>query len=371
MGEEESSKDSKREESFAKTVNLDEPQLSPLTQPDQPSYSKENFENNLQEEHISGAYRTKSDVYNSSSSSRTKVYFVILGLILAALTAVFFIIPRDKKGIDQLSEQDQQKIDDSFSVDDEYLEPSKDGGQLKDNIDAEPGNIVSSDVERTTNEELDDFDRAITPSLSSSERELITSTWLGVSTVNALTKSLSSPNNFTLITYHGNHRFFAEFLSPSSSTTNSLTETIQQNVSPLELKTVSQSNLFSNGKSTRKVLVVGKMDERAALLGRKGSMNRMTVSQFPDWIKELAQTYGLQIKRYTAGPRTDEYGEDKTPIQIHFGGSQDDVTSFLSAMIEKTPSISLSKIIVSPSDRRTLNSNLLDLVMHFGFVEML
>jgi hypothetical protein len=184
--------------------------------------------------------------------------------------------------------------------------------------------------------------------LSPLERDLISSTWLSTQTVNALTNTFPAANGFTLITYYGNNSFLVEFLSPSAATTSELTGAIQRNVSPMQLKSVSESNVSTEGGMRSTVVLSGKMDAQAGMAGLRGGLTRMGSTQFAEWLKQQGQGSGLALKRFSVG--TSPGGDDlsRIPMQIQFSG----------------------KIIVSPSDRRTLNPEMLDLVMHLGYVEM-
>jgi hypothetical protein len=206
--------------------------------------------------------------------------------------------------------------------------------------------------------------------MSPLERDLISSTWLSTQTVNALTNSFSAANGFTLITYYGNNSFLVEFLSPSAATTSEMSGAIQRNVSPMQLKPVSESNVATEGGMRSTVVFSGKMDAQAGMAGLRGGLNRMGASQFAEWVKQQGQNSGLALKRFSVGESTSGDNLGRIPMQVQFSGSRANVLSFLNTLGSSNFSVSISKIIVSPSDRRTLNPDVLDLVMHLGYVEM-
>jgi len=364
MGEDDSSEDRQREESFAKTVNLDEPDTT-ADEGSTSSFSREPMATSFSRESMGSSFAKKPPELYGEGSSRTKAYLIVVGIILAALTAVYFLIPKSPKqpASTTLSGQTEvQPLEGDLGEDlgepelaaETNLPPAETQTQPSD-LGEEPASTAPMNL--ATN-------------LSPFERDLVASTRLGAQTVNALANSFSAPNDFTLITYHGNNRFFVEFLSSSSDVTATLTDEIQRNVSPVELKTVSQSSLNLGGRTLNKVLVAGTMDAQAGLAGITGSISRMNIAEFSDWIKGLGDSYGLVLKRYETGTRSASDDTDSVPVQVHFSGSHSGIEQFLSAFADANPSASISKIIVSPSNRRTLSTDQLDLVMHFGFVEL-
>ena len=348
MGEDEQSEDRQREQSFAKTVNLDEPQPH-KPEPEASPFTREAMGPAFPRETAPALGKRPPELYGDGSS-RTKAYLIVLGLILAALTAVFFMIPRN--GSKSRPAPKETPIVEAESPEEN---PAEIPGEGTGTGEAEP-----EPTPPPTN-------TAALASLSPLERDVVASTRLSTFTVKALANTFSSPNEFTLITYHGNHRFFVEFLSSSAESTTNLTSEIQRSISPLEIKVVSQSDESSNSGTQRKVLVSGSMDEQAAFAGFSGNITRMNSSEFMDWIKILGQNNGLTIKNSKTGQSEDS--GDRVPMQIHFSGSGESIKSFLTALSDSNPTMAVSKIIVSPSDRKTFSSANLDLVMHFGFVE--
>lgn len=379
MGEESTSEDRGREQNFAKTVSLDDDQPFPTSSTRETPYASDAFGSSFNagesgSESTTTYTKRPADIYGSEeSSSRTKGYVVLFIFILAAMAAVYFMFPRDNENFVA-----DVPIEESLPAEEKLPAPSL---EPQTALEPETGGMTAPAAgETTATGGLEEAVPGQTPgmgkptgrdmlaALSPMERELITTTHLGAYTVSALTKSLAAPNNFTLITYHGNHRFFVEFLSSSDETTNSLTAAIQRSVSPMELKTVSQSSVATNGRTASKVLLAGRMDEQSAF-GFQGSMARMDLSQFTNWIRQLGADQNLQIKRFITGEGINEGGQIKTPVQVHLEGAKANVAGFLTALSDQNPMIAVSKIIVSPSNRRTLSDDRLDLVLHFGFVE--
>ena len=196
------------------------------------------------------------------------------------------------------------------------------------------------------------------------------SAWLSTQTVNALANSFSANDGFTLITYYGNNSFLVEFLSPSAATTSELSGAIQRNVSPVQLRAVSESNIATESGMRGTAVLSGKMDPQAGMTGVRGGVNRMGVAQFAEWVKQQGQSSGLALKRFSIGEGNSGDDLGRVPMQIQFSGSRANVLSFLNTLGTGNFSVAVSKIIVSPSDRRTLNTNTLDLVLHLGYVEM-
>ena len=349
MGEDEASEDREREGSFAKTVNLDD---APTKSADETAtaFSNEMPGKSYPSRETGSSFARRSAELYGEGANRTKAYLIVLGLILAALAAVFFLF------------QGGSKKPDVKIVQKPVAKPAP-----VDTAKPAPPQVTEAPPAATTPPPRSETQ----PSLSPLERELVGSMRIGTTTVSSLIRSLSSPNDFTLITYHGNNRFFVEFRSPSSSAAGNLTEAVQRGVSPLEVKVVSQSNLSTNGSTVSKVLVSGRMDVQAGLVGLTGSINRMNSSQFSDWIKGLGQSNGLALKRFVAGARTSEFsGSVGIPMQLHFSGSNANVRAFLDGVYNANLMASLSKIIISPSDRKTLSPGNLDLIIHLGIVEM-
>ncbi len=385
MGEDDNSEDRQRETSFAKTVSLDDP----ILKNDEPPAYKETGAKTFQKQPPSSPKfaRKPADLYGDSSS-RTKAYLIVLGLILAALTAVFFLIPRGPKKSSPLVQNQEPVTIESEETTELPVEPATDPSATQPGTESAtgaatpsgtdpageqsslPGNLATNQPPATTTAPPAATSANTASALSPLERDLISSTWLSTQTVSALTNSFSAANGFTLITYYGNNSFLVEFLSPSAATTSELTGVIQRNVSPMQLKPVSESSVATGGGMRNTAVVSGKMDAQAGMTGVRGGLNRMAVAQFTDWMKQQGQASGLALKRFTIGESASGEEAGRVPMQIQFSGAKANVLSFLNTLGSGNFSASISKIIVSPSDRRTLNSDMLDLVLHISYVEM-
>ncbi|MDZ7266329.1 MAG: hypothetical protein ONB48_04370 [candidate division KSB1 bacterium] len=346
LGDDDASEDRQNEENYAKTVNLDEP--SKANDVGTTPFGRETAGASFQRDTIGASFARKSLETQSEGSSRTKAYLIVLGLILAALTAVFFMIPRsERKTTTQLPPMQTQPEEPPAT-------------QANTGVDSMAG---TTPPEPTGVEAFE--------MLAPREREVVASTRTGMWAVLSLLRSFSAPNNFTLITYHGdrNNRFLVEFLSTSADATGSLTSTIQANVSPSDLKTVSESEQPSSSGTLRKVLVAGTMDDRAGLAGFRGTLNRMSNEQLSTWLRELAQRQGLSIKSLRTGQA--EAAGAGTPMQIHLAGPNAGIQGFLQEFTDANPNITIAKIILCPVDHRTFSDENLDLVLNFNLVEML
>lgn len=347
LGDDDSSEDREREESYAKTVNLEEPTRGGETGTS--SFGRETVGASFQRETVGSSFSRKSpENYGEGSSSRTKAYLIVLGLILAALTAVFFMIPRGGNKT-QITPMQTMPEDDPLAMTESAI------------VDSAAEMAMAQPPVPSAEEAL--------AQLSPREQELVASTRTGMWAVISLVRSFASPNQFTLITYHGdrNNRFLVEFLSSSSEATGSLTSAIQANVSPSDLKTVSESEQPSSGGAMRKVLVAGAMDERAGLAGFQGTLNRMSSDQFSAWVRDLAQQQGLSIKNQRAGQSDGGMG---VPMQVHLAGSNAGIQAFMQEFMNANPNVAITKIILCPSDHKTFSDENLDLVMNFNLVEM-
>ncbi len=381
MGEDENSEDRQRESSFAKTVSLDDPILK-----DDPPPYKETGARSYQKQPPAPKFARKPSELYGDSSSRTKAYLIVLGLILAALTAVFFLIPRGAKKPPIIVQKEEPAVIEPEVTEAPAESPlDQPSSEQPAGTETAPGALTTPPAESqpsagqpSTSTGMAANQPSVTttappPSaaaLSPLERDLIASTWLSTQTVNALTNSFSAANGFTLITYYGNNNFLVEFLSPSDATTSELSAVIQRNVSPMQLKAVSTSNVATESGMRSTAVLSGKMDPQAGMAGLRGSLNRMGANQFAEWVKQQGQNSGLTLKRFSIGEGVSGDDLGRIPMQIQFTGSKASVLSLLNTLGSSNFSVAVSKIIVSPSDRRSLNSEVLDLVMHLGYVEM-
>lgn len=353
LGEDESSEDRGREESFAKTVSLDEP-YKKVEDDDLSSFTKQEplGSKSFGRETAAPAFsRRPAEPYGSGNegSSRTKAYFIVLGLILMALTAVFFLFPRDRKKTADLTVnnppvEEQTQEQSNFPPDTSFA--------------SDTGTPPVSEQPTTTEMPTTSTEPDLSSTLSPMEKQQLSSAKLAYTTVRALANSLSGANDFTLITYHGNHRFFAEFRSNSSQEAGSVAELLRGNVGALNAKTVSQSDGTESGGMS-KALVKGEMDPQAGNIILTGSLNTMSANDFAEWLKQQGANNRLNLVRFSTGSGSGA----GVPIQAHFSGANSDVMSFLSALENANVNVTINKIIVSPSNRRSLSTDNLDLVL--------
>jgi hypothetical protein len=117
-------------------------------------------------------------------------------------------------------------------------------------------------------------------------------------------------------------------------------------------------------------LVSGSVSEKAALFSFRGGLKRMNFTEFSVWLKKLASDNTLRVKQFEVGSARLDDGSSHTPVRANFSGPKESVFNFLKNMADAGPAMAVSKIIVSPSDRKSLSSDHLDLVLHFDFVSL-
>jgi hypothetical protein len=281
----------------------------------------------------------------AGDSSRTMLYLVVAALVLAALIAVYMLIPKSKDAADS-------------------------------NITSAP--IIPDSSVASNTAPVDTVSQAIPdPSLSTSPLDpLFGSTRIGASTVGALARSFGGDNDFSLISYAGNNNsFMVQFTSPSNEAMTEVTQAMQRNAAPQELRTVS--NLpAGNGSAMNNVMIIGRVgeltssrvSERAAMVGA-GGQRRMSFTEFSAWLKKLGADNGLSATLFDAGQPYSGAGGTRTPMQANFSGSRAGAFDFLNSLAETGPNIAISKIILSSADRRTPSSAKLDVVLLFDFIE--
>ena len=346
MGDAENREERQPEDSFAQTVNLDlgetadDEQASPfVTEPaPPPSYSREGM---AAGSGYAGGYPTRPLSMNSpkaaGGSSRYRVFLLLGTLVLAALVAVLMLIPKSKDTTDS------------------NLTPAR----------IIPDSSLTSDIAP-----VDTISPSIPdPSLSTSPLDpLFGSTRIGASTVGALARSFGGDNDFSLISYAGNNNsFMVQFTSPSNEAVAEVTQAVQRNAAPQELRTVS--NLpAGNGSAMNNIMIIGRVSERAAMMGA-GGQGRMSFTEFSAWLKKLGADNGLSATLFDAGQPYSGDGGTRTPVQANFSGSRAGAFDFLNSLAEAGPNISVSKIILSSADRRSASSARLDVVLLFDFIE--
>lgn len=353
MGEEENREGFPPDDSFAQTVNLDlgetadDEQAAPFVAEPQPSaYSREAMAGSAGYANSnSSPYATRPLSMNTpksgGGSSRNMVYLLVAGLILAALVAVYIMIPKSKDKGDDLNLTSLPNISDSL---------------LTDN------NVTAPDNKETVNTPIE-------PAPSTSPLDpLFASTRIGASTVGALGRSFSGSNDFSLISYSGNNNsFMVQFTSPSNEAAAEAAQAMQRSAAPQELRTVANQPA-GNGSALNSVMVIGRVSERAALMGG-GSQPRLSFSEFSAWLKKLGADNGLNSTLYDAGQPYSGPGGSRTPVQANFSGSRAAALDFLNGLAEAGPNMAITKIILSSADRRALSSAQLDVVLLFDFIE--
>jgi hypothetical protein len=355
MGEEEESREERQsEENFAQTVNLNFGDTADEEEKASP-FQRESIPRAYPRETIGGSFARTPSMSPSpvSGASRNRAYLLVAALILAALFAVYLILISGRRqagretaetGLQQ-AEEPVESIVDTFAA--ETPAPS-----------LEPAPPPETETEALA-------------SLSPMARSLLASTRLGAYTVSALGQSFGGENDFSLITFYGsNNSFLVEFLAPTSAAISEVIQALQRSASPQELRTVSQLPASGNGRSMNNVLVSGRVSERAGLMGPQGKQQSMNFTQFSAWLQKLGSDHALRLKLFDTGRAYS--GDDvlRTPVRVNFSGTKENVFDFLRGLADAGPSIAMSKIIVSPSDRQALRSNNLDLVLNFDFVEM-
>jgi len=355
MGEEENREERQPEESFTQTVNLDlddtadEENAAPfISEPPPPSsYSREAM--------AAGGYSTRPlamSANTKSGSSRVTAYLLAGVLFVAAVVAIYLM----------LFKTGQQ---------DTITDTGADLG-LPTPIDS----LAATGDPGTTADSTPSFAATENPSAATSETETISpvagsvlsSTRIGAYTVGALGQSFGGDNDFALISYSGsNNSFLVQFLAPSPEAITEVTQAMQRNASPQELRTVSKLPA-GNGGAMNNVLVLGRVSEQAAMMGPQGQ-RRMSFTEFSTWLKKLGADNGLRSTLYEAGKAYAGDGGTRTPVQANFSGRKSGAFDFLRSLADAGPNISMSKIIVSPADRKSPSSAQLNVVLLFDFIE--
>jgi hypothetical protein len=341
MGDEENREERRPDESFAPTVNLDlgetaeeEKAASFVTQSLPPnSYSRETM--------ASGSYSTRplsSMNANNTGSSRVKAYLLVAALIIAAVVAIWLMIPKAGKKADTVT----------------------DLGLPADSLAAigTPADSGATDLNQPPVTEPTTEDES-TSSLSSS---LFSSTRIGAYTISALGQSFSGDNDFSVISFSGNNNsFLVQFTAPSAEAIAEVTQAMQRNASPEELSR-------KDGGSSNSAVVLGRVSDRAATMGSPGQ-RRMSFAELSAWLKSLASDNGLRLTLFEAGQAYANDGSTRTPVQANFTGNKAGAFAFLRSLADTGPNISTSKIIVSSADHKSQSSAQLDVVLLFDFIE--
>jgi hypothetical protein len=356
IGEEENREERQPEESFTQTVNLDlddtadEVSAAPfISEPPPPSpYSREAMS--------AGGYSTRPLAMNASAksgSSRLTAYLLAGVLFVAAVVAIYLILFKTGQ---QQDTTPGPGADFGLSTPSDSLPVTADLGATTDST---PAFAATENPPAATSG---------TETLSPVAGSVLSTTRIGAYTVGALGQSFSGDNDFALISYSGNNNsFLVQFLAPSPEAINEVTQAMQRNASPQELRTVSKLPA-GNGGAMNNVLVLGRVSEQAATMGPQGQ-RRMSFTEFSTWLKKLGADNGLRSTLYEVGKAYAGDGGTRTPVQANFSGRKSGAFDFLRALADAGPNISMSKIILSPADRKSPSSAQLNVVLLFDFVE--
>jgi hypothetical protein len=320
IGDEERREERLREESFAKTVSLDTRELQSEERPF--TFDK----------------RTVREV---NDSSRKLVYGVLLAIIVLGIVAIIYFMPGKPT---PKQAQSPQVGEPTTPVEETTLPPET----------TAPEPAIEAPV----------------TSMSPLERSLAESTQLGAWTIAASAKAFNnSEGKFVLLSYFADRRFLVQFVSPREEATTRVTQAVQQNLQPAELKVEPPDRIAINGQALTKVLLRGRVssDMSGAV---QGDMQNLTYAQFVAWLKQLAKDQGLLQRSIDPRPSREEDGFTRTPVIAKFYGPRDGVIGFLDSMAAANPSIDVAKIIVVSADRRDFTDDFLELALNFEFVQL-
>jgi hypothetical protein len=330
IGDEERREERLREESFAKTVSLDTRELQNEDRPF--TFDK----------------RTVREV---NDSSRKLVYGVLLAIILLGIAAILYFMPK-KNAVTQ-AQRTQTQIGEPQPVSPEVTTESPESMTT-----TEPATEAPSPATTTAT--------TMTPM----EQSIVEATQLGTWTVAAAARAFNnSEGRFLLISYFADRRFLVQFISPREEVTTSITQAVQQNLQPAELKVFPPDRMAMDGQSLDKVLLKG-----AVSSGRggavQGSMQQMSYAQFIGWLGQLAKTRNVEQRSIDPRPAREENGVTRTPVIAKYYGSRADVVDFLNSLAAANPSIDVAKIIVVSADRREFSDDFLELALNFEFIQL-
>ncbi len=375
LGDEENREEPQPEESLAQTVNLD---LGDIAEEEKiEAFPREPMAGAYTRETMGGAYTRSPAMSAPSGASRNKAYLLVAALIVAALVAVYLMIPRGTNKSQQPNVGEVTGIDTAATSGmGTGSETPIDSTTLGTGTQLETG-TSGTNVAATTPETTPPPTTAPEPSTSTTRNtepppstftmapSMFASTRIGAYTVGALGEAFGDGNDFALISFSGNNNgFLVQFPAASSTAVTDITEAMKRNASPEDIRTVSKGE--GNGSSN--VLVLGRVGERAGMMGPQGQQ-RMSFTAFKTWLKKLGADHGLSLKLFDVGQAYPSDGATRTPVQANFSGDKASVFAFLKSLADAGPNIVTSKIIVSPSDRRSQSSAKLDVVLLFDFVE--
>lgn len=366
MGEEEYREERQPEESLAQTVNLDLGETAEEERAE--AFPRETMPGGgYAREPMASAYARPPAMSTPSGSSRNKAYLLVATLILAALVAVYLMIP----GSADKAQPELGEFADIDTTSSAGLEAPIDTGLAMGPVtQPESGMPPATTTEPALQPEqppatAENTERA--PSTFSAPPSMFSSTRVGGYTVGALGQAFGSAD-FSLISFSGNNNsFLVQFPAASSGAVAEITEAMKRNASPEDLRTVSKLP-GSEGNGLSSVLVLGRVNERAAMMGPQ-SQQRMSLTAFSAWLKKLGADLGLTSRLFDVSQAYATDGTTRTPVQANFTGDKASVFEFLKRLADAGPNIVMSKIIVSPSDRKSQSNAKLDVVLLFDFVE--
>jgi len=372
MGEQENREVRRQpEESFAQTVNLDlgetadDEKIETFPAEREPApgtYSREAAM-------AGSAYSSRPSAINAANagSSRNKAYLLVAALILAALVAVYLMLPKSRTAGDI--------TDTTETVPATGTDLATDTGTGTDpGVETDPNMTASIDSSAMAMTPPATETMTPDPSTTATTTEpmpsafgasgMFASTKIGAYTVGALGQAFGGDNDFSVISYSGtNNSFLVQFSASSSAAVSEVTQAMQRNASPEDLRTVS------NGSSLNSVVVLGRVGQRAAMMAPQSGSRRLSLSELGAWLKKLAADNGLRVRLYDPGKAYAGAGGARTPVRANFSGDKAGVFEFLKNLADAGPNLSMSKIVVSPSDRRSQSSAKLEVALLFEFVE--
>ncbi len=364
MGDEENREESQPEESLAQTVNLDLGEYAEEEKAE--AFPREPMSGTYPREPMGNAYARPSPMSApAAGSSRNMAYLLAAILILLALVAVSLMITsgtdKSQSDVGELAQIDS--LGETAAGSETPIDTTMMAGS---GTPSETGNVAETMPQPSTTQPEPPVaipeNTESRPSTFPMASSTFASTRIGAYTVGALGQAFGGAD-FALISFSGNNNsFLVQFPPSSASAVADITEAMRRNASPEDIRTVSKGNESSNA------LVLGRVSERAATMGPQGQQ-RMGFTAFSVWLKKLGADNGLAVKLFDVSQAYSSDGTARTPVQANFSGDRTGVFGFLKSLADAGPNIVTSKIIVSPSDRKSQSSAQLDVVLLFDFVE--
>jgi hypothetical protein len=328
IGDEERREERLREESFAKTVSLDTRELQSEDRPF--TFDK----------------RTVREV---NDSSRKLVYGVLLGIILLGIGAILYFMPNKKTATQ--AQRPQTQI-----------------GEPQSTVPAETNTTENALPPETATEAP--VQPPATLTMTPMEQSLAETTQLGAWTIASAVRVFNnSESRFLLVSYFADRQFLVQFVSPREEAIPGVTQAIQQNLQPTELKALPPDRMSMDGQTLSKVLLKGTVtNDRSGAV--QGDMQSMSYEQFAAWLARMARDRNVEQRSVEPRAARNENGVTRTPVIAKYYGAQTDVVNFLNGLAAANPSIDISKIIVVSADRRDFSDDFLELAINFEFVEL-